>query len=452
MSWHIDHPPSATDPQFTSQYRPALVVLPSGDTTGATDTAAIQAKLDTARTAGGGVVQLGTGTFYVTLGAHPVTAGYACALTVGSKTTLQGNGRGATLVKLVGSQTRGNDVSGSNAVILNRTLTGGDVDITVMDLTIDGNAANQTHTHGGLYGLRVDGFTHTRVNVKNCRGTAGSGTNETFHFDAALSSNARYESCMAVADDGGSTASGFSANSATAVTYIDCHARNMSVANGFTHNACSGVLYVACTSVLNELCGFNSEDSTNVKHVSCLAGIAATATADAEVWGNAESLGNGSHGFATAGTTTLASYVDCTGRNNGGSGLNTGTGSTAVVYGGNYSSNAFAGLSVTAGSFVTGNPKVTGNTTTNLNLPGSAGYRANTVGAITAPTVPISNGDLTNPYPFNCMVYVSGGTVTGIAMTNGNPTGRTSGGVMLAAGDNIRLTYSAAPTWEWFIF
>lgn len=29
MSWHIDHPPSATDPQFTSQYVPARLWVPA---------------------------------------------------------------------------------------------------------------------------------------------------------------------------------------------------------------------------------------------------------------------------------------------------------------------------------------------------------------------------------------------------------------------------------------
>lgn len=71
---------------------------------------------------------------------------------------------------------------------------------------------------------------------------------------------------------------------------------------------------------------------------------------------------------------------------------------------------------------------------------------------LAAPAVPATNVELHNPFPYDCMVYVSGGTVT--AINTGPPsatvaTGMTSGGVYVRAGERIRLTYSVAPTWVW---
>ena len=72
----------------------------------------------------------------------------------------------------------------------------------------------------------------------------------------------------------------------------------------------------------------------------------------------------------------------------------------------------------------------------------------NPTGPKTAPTVPASGTALTNPFPFDATVYVSGGTVTAIAV-GGTATGLTTGAVFVAAGETITLTYSAAPTWVW---
>lgn len=72
----------------------------------------------------------------------------------------------------------------------------------------------------------------------------------------------------------------------------------------------------------------------------------------------------------------------------------------------------------------------------------------NPTGPQTAPAIPASGTALTNPFPFDAMVYISGGTVTAIAV-GGTATGLTSGGVLVPAGETITLTYSAAPTWVW---
>jgi hypothetical protein len=72
----------------------------------------------------------------------------------------------------------------------------------------------------------------------------------------------------------------------------------------------------------------------------------------------------------------------------------------------------------------------------------------NPVGALTAPAVPATNVALVNPFNVDCSVFVTGGTVTAIAV-NGVTTGLTTGQFWVPAGGKITLTYSAAPTWVW---
>lgn len=80
-------------------------------------------------------------------------------------------------------------------------------------------------------------------------------------------------------------------------------------------------------------------------------------------------------------------------------------------------------------------------------LRNNLGY--NPVGKQTAPAVPATTVALTNPFNVDCDVWVTGGTVTAIAI-NGQATGQTTGYIPVPAGATITLTYSAAPTWTWF--
>lgn len=110
--------------------------------------------------------------------------------------------------------------------------------------------------------------------------------------------------------------------------------------------------------------------------------------------------------------------------------------------------NAIEIDSTSAGVHVSGG-RIAGavsNASTTTIIKDVAGY--NPTGPQTAPTMPASGTALTNPFPFDSNVYVSGGTVTAIAV-GGTATGLTSGAVFVAAGETITLTYSAAPTWVW---
>jgi len=100
----------------------------------------------------------------------------------------------------------------------------------------------------------------------------------------------------------------------------------------------------------------------------------------------------------------------------------------------------------TAGTFVDDS----GNSV--LSVRGVQGFSP--AGAQTAPTMPASGTAITNPFPFDCTVYIYGGTVTDIEI-DGTSTGLTtassgSASVRVAAAQSITLTYSGAPTWTWF--
>lgn len=65
------------------------------------------------------------------------------------------------------------------------------------------------------------------------------------------------------------------------------------------------------------------------------------------------------------------------------------------------------------------------------------------------PSVPASTVNYTNTFGVTCRVYVTGGTVTAIAI-GGTATGLTAGQLIVEPGEIIKLTYSSAPTWKWF--
>lgn len=97
---------------------------------------------------------------------------------------------------------------------------------------------------------------------------------------------------------------------------------------------------------------------------------------------------------------------------------------------------------------VTGAVQGGGTNLTGIRFDGVAGY--NPVGhSVVQPAVPASGTAQTNTSGVDCDVFIAGGTVSAIAI-GGTSTGATSGAFHLPAGQTITLTYSAAPTWQWF--
>lgn len=77
-------------------------------------------------------------------------------------------------------------------------------------------------------------------------------------------------------------------------------------------------------------------------------------------------------------------------------------------------------------------------------------YGFNPVGSVTPPVIPSSGVNTTNRFNGEATVYITGGTVSAVAIGGVN-TGLTSGSFRVGSGQNISITYSAAPTWTWFI-
>jgi hypothetical protein len=74
----------------------------------------------------------------------------------------------------------------------------------------------------------------------------------------------------------------------------------------------------------------------------------------------------------------------------------------------------------------------------------------NPAGPQTAPGIPSTTVPFTNPFPFDCTVFINGGTVSAVAI-GGTTTGQTSGMFRVPYGQTITLTYTVVPTsWTWF--
>lgn len=110
---------------------------------GVTNTAALQAQVNAASAAGGGVVWIPAGTWYFQHGLLDVNV--VCQLNAVSKVKIQGAGVGATKLVLVNN---------ADANFFN--LTGAASYVTICDMEMDGNRANQTPNI--VHGVRADAF------------------------------------------------------------------------------------------------------------------------------------------------------------------------------------------------------------------------------------------------------------------------------------------------------
>ncbi|MBA8925913.1 hypothetical protein BC739_003112 [Kutzneria viridogrisea] len=71
-------------------------------------------------------------------------------------------------------------------------------------------------------------------------------------------------------------------------------------------------------------------------------------------------------------------------------------------------------------------------------------------GIVTPPSVPASGVATSNTFGADATVFVTGGAVTSIAV-NSTATGLTSGAIPLGPNASITITYSSAPSWQWYI-
>lgn len=154
-----------------------------------------------------------------------------------------------------------------------------------------------------------------------------------------------------------------------------------------------------------------------------------------------------------------------TGANNGkggaGSGLAIGSDTVFIsAIGGHYEHNKSYGIDIALGAqgvsikFVELRYNISGSirnlanaTASEVNIVGCGGY--NPIGFITPPIVPPSGVSLKNISGSDAMVYISGGTVSQISVGGQGILASSPASVFVPAGDEITLTYSATPSWQW---
>ncbi|HEX6257951.1 MAG TPA: glycosyl hydrolase family 28-related protein [Candidatus Saccharimonadales bacterium] len=327
------------------------------------------------------------------------------------------------------------------------------------DLLIDGNRTNNNAaTCYGVYGFAVQYSTFRNVRVQEVNGDG-------WRFDG--------------------TTGGF-ANTTSTVNMTDCWAY------GNTNNGVVLTSFVADVHILGGDYGFNGASAVTLQSGSCT-------IRNATLWGttggpgllvggpsnqitNCNIEGNHRHGVEVNqfGSYTFINgckiYANSVAGNsafdavyvNGVSGSPV----SAVVLTDNFIySNMFAGGTVPDHAIQFGpfhqNCHVTGNnvgfidleagwlpSNDNINGLGQSDYAANNpgfnpMGVLSGPAVPASGVGVANPWGVPVTIYISGGTVSDIAI-NGTSTGAIVGTFSLAPGQSIVLTYSAAPTWSWF--
>lgn len=89
-----------------------------------------------------------------------------------------------------------------------------------------------------------------------------------------------------------------------------------------------------------------------------------------------------------------------------------------------------------------------------LDVEGAAQTRVlnalQSVGVVTAPSVPASTTPLQNPFWRDAIVVINGGAVSDIHI-DGMNLGVTASAVLVPTGSEITLTYTTAPTWTWML-
>lgn len=390
------------------------------------------------------------GEFLVDFAVIPDYSGYFAAVLLHPKVTLRGQGEAATVLKLSPGHA---PVAGSYAIVSNSNLNGGDENMSVENLTIDGDGASQTLLHSGISFNRARFVKTVGVTVKNLYGTAAFPPGETFHFVSTNCADVTEIGCRALGT-AGTQGTGFGSNRCTGVTRTACLADGMSEGMGFADWNTRGVLMGECIAQRNGTNGFNVEYCEDYILNGCRAGGRASDGATQYPWEVDESLGN----VATGITVNASKKVQLNGvisRLNAGGLAVVPTGadeSEVTVSGGDYSDNTtnqiyFGSVASARASRISSQTRV-GSTPHPFALNGGLGNISTATTLSPVPAIAASGVDVYNDFPFAVTVYIVGGTIT-LVHLNGNNTGNGNRRVDLSPGETIRITYTIAPTWIW---
>ena len=305
------------------------------------DRPSIQAAIDAAHEAGGGIVWLPAGSYLLaSVQEEPGIRFYL--LDMRSAVSLEGAGIKRTIL-----------VAGAGMPDQTRVIsTDGKVHLIRMaftDFTVDGNAVNQPDA-GCMIGIQCGatiGAVHERILIHDVKGSASG---EGALFDSYGAVDSLYVECEAARSGQGTTSSGFSATMASNISYVDCKASGSTHWQGFTTYLSHGIRYLRCHGFGNGQRGLNCEESTDVAYRDCAAG--------------GPGLGNRGDGFClykSSGVTLEAcrSFGNLNGLINNGSG-------NVRVAGGEFSQNRAAGLAFVtsadrAGTEIVVSPEVLSN-------------------------------------------------------------------------------------------
>lgn len=432
-----------------------VVEMFGADPTGTLDsTAEIEAAMAWLEAQGGGVCFLRPGLYKVSQFENPDHAGVWSAIQIRNKVKLLGSGEGCTTILLAAAQ---GDHAASH-IISNRDQAGDNQTLVYEAFTLDGNAANQTELFMGILTTRTRGVTYRDVTVKNVRGDDNAPPGETFHIENSFCTDVRHIGCTVTSDDGGDTATGFSCDVSTNISYVGCVAYGMEHGHGFTHWHCSNVRYTACDAQLNGDLGFNSEFSRDVTYVGCDGGGISNDEADSYPYTESTSLGNGGSGFVCNASTRYR-HIGCSAVGNGDNGfsaVNSGTdyGSGEII-GGDYTGNTNHGLFFGPSNSVAPNWSVSPETqyagnAFDLNVGTTIGS-TNAQHLLPAPAMPASGVALANPFPFDVdLVIDTAGVINFVTIAGANLTAANRN-VTVKRGGTVAINYSSTPpTWVWF--
>ncbi|HUY77455.1 MAG TPA: glycosyl hydrolase family 28-related protein [Ktedonobacterales bacterium] len=434
----------------------------------ADDAPAFRAAAAALLTAGGGTLYVPAGTYLLNSTiANPTYATIASeCFWLPTGTTLQGAGPTNTILKL------GAGLPNQTYLATNYRPSGGggDEDICLRDVTLDGNAANNNGALiDAMYGVALDRVRRASfrgVVTRNFYGTTsgGNGPNgsngESYQIGVTACLDVSIVACHTYCNTS-QIGSGCAVNQSTNIGISDSIFERSTLGQGL---ACSQSQNIAVSNCQGYLCGYNGlnfEFCTNVRLSGCTGGGQMSSYTPSGLWYAASaSLGNTHNGISFLSSVNVYAY-GCEGSYNGVNGFqHYGTGAgQARVHGGNFSNNSANGIYLDASSKhlleITGRPIVVTNTTAAVQTGDTTVASMTAIeGSQTAPTMPATGVGITNPFPCVMVVRISGGTMTS---TQIGPQGG-SGASMLGANEGrllvppnwfITPNYSVTPTWQW---
>lgn len=381
---------------------------------------------------------------------------------------LRGAGMHATIFKLENSQT----FFGTKAPYLIGNYEVGSATtpgVEFADFTINGNAANQD----GLGWSEMAGlkFTKTRrgwarrVLVKNVYSTGHSPDSEGFAIKWAVGADGGAEACITDNDDSsGNESSGFSMSSCINMWHDSCMATNSPLGNCYTANKCFQLLYTGCVAQLSgdttDRTGFNLERSVHVTYTNCMTGGYAHNVSNVDPYTTSEDLG------CRAGwvLNSICEHVTIDGCVSAATDIGVifkGVSLTSRIVGGTRFVDNGKGVNIDttdttdpAQLYIAPDTIFEGSTTADVSIGG--GFGSTTWRGYNTPSLPATTVALVNPFPADCLIGLSGGTVTDVAIktapgNNYRTAGTGAGQYKLPHGASIKLTYSSAPTWYWIV-